>query len=115
MRKVPRVLGLIIASFIAAAYLLIVVGSLFDNEPFTFNIEALGIFVLTLLTVASTVVAWIRVRTGVWMVLAVGVLFAIFGVVTAGHNRWMAVLAAGGPLILGGLLTLWGLRLERED
>ena len=69
---------------------------------------------LTLLTTASVIVAWIRPRLGVWMVLVAGVLFAIFGVVTAGQNKWMAVVAAGGPLILSGLLMFWGIHLEQE-
>jgi len=115
MKKVPRILGLIIASFVAAIYLFIIIAGLFDPEPFSLSIEAWGIVTLTLLTVASVVVGWLRPKLGVWLVLAVGVVFAIFGLVTAEHNRWMAVVAAGGPLILGGLLILWGLRLEKES
>jgi hypothetical protein len=70
--------------------------------------------VLTLLTTAGVIVAWFRPQLGVWLILGVGVVFTIFGLVTAGQNKWMAVVAAGGPLILGGLLLLWGLRLEQD-
>jgi len=114
MKKVPRILGLVIASMVAAIYLFIIIGGLFDPEPFSMSIESWGIVGLTLLTTASVIMALIKARTGVWMVLVVGVLFTIFGLVTAGNNRWMAVVAAGGPLLLGGLLMLWGLRLEKE-
>lgn len=114
MKKVPKILGLIIATFVAAIYLFIIIAGLFDPEPFSLSIEAWGVATLTLLTAASVVVAWIKPRLGVWLVLAVGVVFTVFGLVTAGHNRWMAVVAAGGPLLLGGLLILWGLRLEKE-
>ena len=114
MKKVPRILGLLIASFVAAIYLFIIIAGLFDPEPLSMSIESWGIVVLTLLTTASVIVAWIKTRTGVWWVLVVGVAFTIFGLVTAGSNRWMAVVAAGGPLLLGALLMLWGLRLEKE-
>jgi hypothetical protein len=114
MRRIPRVLGLIIASFVAAVYLFIIIAGLFDPEPLSLSAEGIGIVVLTLLTAASVVVGWFRPKLGVWLILGVGVAFTIFGLVTAGQNKWMAVVAAGGPLILGGLLLLWGLRLERD-
>lgn len=114
MRKIPRMLGLVIASFVAAVYLFIMIAGLFDPEPLSLTNEGIGIIVLTLLTAASVIVAWFRPKLGVWLILGVGVVFTIFGLVTAGQNKWMAVVAAGGPLILGGLLLLWGLRLERD-
>ena len=114
MSKIPRVLGLIIASFIAAVYLFIIIAGLFDPEPASLGIEGIGIVVLTLLTTASVIVGWMKPGLGVWLILGVGVIFTIFGLVTAGQNKWMAVVAAGGPLLLGGLLMLWGLGLERE-
>lgn len=115
MRKVPRVLGLVIASLIAAVYFLIVIGGLFDPEATPPGVEGIGMAVLALLTAASVIVAWLRPQLGGWLVLGSGTAFTIFGLVTAGQNRWMPVVAAGGPLILGGLLMLWGLRLERKD
>ena len=113
MKKIPCVLGLLISSVAAAAYLIVIIASLFDKEPLAFGPEALGIVILTLLTAASVIFAWIRPKGGVWMVLVVGVLFAIFGVVTAGQNKWMAVVAAGGPLVLSSLLMFWGIHLEQ--
>ena len=114
MKKVPRIVGLVTASFVAAVYLFVIIAGLFDPEPLALSPEGFGIVVLTLLTTASVIVAWIRPRLGVWLVLGVGVIFAIFGVVTAGQNKWMAVVAAGGPLILSGLLMFWGIHLEQE-
>ena len=114
MKKVPRIVGLVMASFVAAVYLFVIIAGLFDPEPLNPSPEGWGIVVLTLLTTASVIVAWIRPRLGVWLVLGVGVIFTIFGLVTAGNNKWLAVVAAGGPLIVGGLLLLWGLWLEKE-
>jgi hypothetical protein len=108
MRKVLRILGLTIVSVVTAFYLFILFGSFFDPEPIDFNFESIGMAVLITLTAVSVIIAWFNRRVGVWLVLAVGVLFSVFGVITAGQRKWMAVLAAGGPLIVGGLLMLFG-------
>ena len=115
MRKVPRILGLIIAAFIAGMFLFIFFGSLFDDEPVTYNIESVGIVGLTILSTISVIVAWFKMKVGAWMVLVSGMLFAIFGLITAGQNRLMAVMAAGGPLLISSLLMLWGMQLEKKD
>lgn len=114
MRKVPRILGLIIAAFIAGMFLFIFFGSLFNEEPITKSFESVGIVGLTVLTTISVIVAWFKIEVGAWMVLASGILFAIFGLITAGQNRLMAVMAAGGPLLLSSLLMLWGMQLEKR-
>ncbi len=41
--------------------LIVIIASLFDNEPPAFSPEALGIVILTLLTAASVILAW-RIR-----------------------------------------------------
>ena len=113
MKRVLRIVGLTLITIVAAFYLFILIGSLFEGEPITFGFESVGMAVLISLTVISVVFVWIKPSVGVWMVLAVGVLFSIFGVITAGQRKWMAVLAAGGPLIAGGALMLVG-RKKRE-
>ncbi len=106
MKKIIKVIGLILISLVAGFYLLIVVGGLFEREPIPLDFETVGMAAITLLTVGSVTVAWLKIRVGVWLVLGVGLLFSIFGVVTAGQNHILAILSAGGPLILGGLLLL---------
>jgi hypothetical protein len=48
-------------------------------------------------------------RFGVWFVLTTGILFTIFALITAGQNHLMAVMAAGGPLLISGLLMILGI------
>jgi hypothetical protein len=110
MKKVLFIIGMIIVSIVTAFYLFFLIGSFFDPEPIDFSYESIGMAVLTILTAISVIVTWFKRRIGVWMVLGVGVLFSIFGVITAGQRKWMAVLAAGGPLIVGGLLIFFGSR-----
>jgi hypothetical protein len=108
MRKVLRIIGLIIASIVAGFYLAFLIGSFFDSEPMNFTFASIGMAVLSIISAASVIVAWFNRRIGVWLVLGAGVLFSIFGMITAGQRKWMAIIAAGGPLIVGGLLMLFG-------
>lgn len=106
MKKVLRILGSVMISFFAAIYLFIMVGSAFDGEELSLTYESLGIIILGILTVISAVWVWVNPRTGAYVALIVGILFSIFGVVTAGQNWWMALLAAGGPIIVGSLMVI---------
>ena len=108
MRKTARIIGLIIISIIAVGLLFIMVGSIFEGESISFDFESLGMAVLSLLTIASVITAWVKMRWGVWLVLGAGILFSIFALVTAGRNHLLAVMSFGGPLIIGGSLILWG-------
>jgi hypothetical protein len=114
MKKVSRILGSGLISVVAAFYLFIIFGSLLEGEELSLDFEVLGITVLSILTVVSAVWVWVNARIGVWVSLVVGVLFSIFGLVTSGQNKWMAVLAAGGPIIIGSILILIGLKPEEE-
>jgi len=114
MKKAARIIGLIMVSLVAAMYLFIIVGSLFEREPLSMDFESLGMVILSLLTVISVIVAWVNMRIGVWIVLGIGVLFTIFALVTAGSHYFLAVMFAGGPLIIGGILMFLGMK-EQES
>jgi hypothetical protein len=108
MKKTARIIGLIMISVIAGGLLFITVGGIFEGAPISTDAETLGMAILSLLTIISVITAWVKVRIGVWFVLGAGILFVIFALVTAGSNRLLPVMTVGGPLIIGGLLILWG-------
>lgn len=108
MRKVARIIGLFIISIIAGGLLFITVGGIFEGALISTDAETLGMAILSLLTIISVITAWVKVRIGVWLVLGAGILFTIFALVTAGSNHLLAVMTVGGPLIIGGLLIMWG-------
>jgi len=110
MKKTARIIGLIMISVIAGGLLFITVGGIFEGAPISTDAETLGMAILSLLTIISVITAWVKVRIGVWFVLGAGILFVIFALVTAGSNRLLPVMTVGGPLIIGGLLILWGRR-----
>ncbi len=109
MKKFLRIIGLIIISIVGVFYLSIVVGGFFEGESISADFESIGMLVLVILTIIGVAIAWIRVRIGAWAVLGVGIVFSIFGMLTAGGNRILAVLGAGGPLVIGSLLIILGL------
>jgi len=109
MKRAARFIGLIIISVIAGGLLIITVGGIFKGAPISTDAETLGMAVLSLLTIISVITAWVKVRIGVWLVLGAGVLFTIFALITAGSNHLLAVMSVGGPLIIGGLIILWGI------
>jgi len=108
MRKAARIIGLVIVSVIAGGLLFITVGGIFEGAPISTDAETLGMAILSLLTIISVIIAWVKVRIGVWLVLGAGVLFTIFALITAGSNHLLAVMSVGGPLIIGGVLILLG-------
>jgi drug/metabolite transporter superfamily protein YnfA len=115
MKKVARILGLVIINFIAAVYLLIILGSLFEGEPIPSNLESIGMAVLSGLTLIAVILTWFKRRLGAWLVLIVGILFTIFALITAERNHIIAVMAAGGPLIIGSLLILLSLDYNKSS
>jgi len=114
MKKLAQILGLILINFIAAVYFLIIGGSLFEGGPLPTDFESIGMAVLVALTIISVLLTWFRRQLGAWIVLVVGILFTIFALITAERMQLIAVMAAGGPLIIGSLLILLSLRYNKS-
>jgi len=111
MKKVARILGLVIINLNAAVYLLDIGRSIFDGYTLPCCLETIGMAVLYGLTIISVIISWFRRQLGVWIVLVVGILFAIFALITGA--RGVYVMADGGPLIIGSLLILLGLESKK--
>ena len=110
MNRVIRLLGLSLVTLVAGFYLFILMVGAVEGAQENLDFESLGMIILGLLTVASAVVAWLKMPIGGWVAVVVGVIFAIFAFFSAGHNRWLAVLVSGLPLAVGGGLMLISLR-----
>ena len=111
LRWAARAIGSVVAGF------WVMVGSLdafVEPEPWT-----LDGFVMAALIVASAVsiyVAWRREGLGGLLVLACGVAHSVLALIESTHNRGVAVMLAGGPLLIAGILFLaswWRQRSER--
>lgn len=110
MKKAARISSVIIVTIVAAFYLFIISVSIIEGEPLATDWESLGMTTLSILTVASAVISWVKISAGAWMTLVVGILFSIFAAITAGHHHLVAVLVSGAPLILAAILIIVGLK-----
>jgi hypothetical protein len=79
-------------------------GAIVEEEPLT--TEALILLGLIGLSVIGIALAWWREGIGGAIVTACGVGHSIFATIAAGHNKVLAVLVAGAPLTVIGLLFL---------
>ncbi|NIP42640.1 MAG: hypothetical protein GWO41_10775, partial [candidate division Zixibacteria bacterium] len=77
-----RLLSAILVGF----YLSIMIGGLIEGEGISNDGESIGMTVLTLFGAAAVIYAWIDARRGGWAIVAIGVAFTIFALVTAGQR-----------------------------
>lgn len=59
-----------------------------------------------------TAVAWWRAGVGGLLMVLFGLAFSTFGYISAGHNKWLAVLVSGVPFLVAGFLFLASHRLR---
>ena len=105
----PRRLGLGLSSAAAAFWLLIgVLGAFSEGEPWTTESSLLAGLVLA--ATLATAISWRRLRAGAALLIIAGAAFCVFGYVTAGRNRWLAVAVSGLPFLAAGALLLVGAR-----
>jgi hypothetical protein len=72
----------------------------------TIEAEGMVLGALILFAVIGVAIGFAREDTGGVIALVAGVALAVFAVITAGRNHWLAVLVSGGPFILTGVLFL---------
>jgi len=101
LRWIARAVG---TSASALFLFVAVVSAFFDPEPWT--LEGAVLAGLVLVAAVGVALAWWREGTGGTVVTAAGIALSIFAYVSAGHNKWFAVLVAGGPFLASGALFL---------
>ena len=112
--KTMRWIARALSTLFAAVWLFIMVVSA-ASEPVALDAESVVMLVLTLLATGSVSLAWVRELEGGLALVAVGIAHCIFALITAGHNRGLALLISGVPfLIPGGLFTFLGLRSRKR-
>jgi hypothetical protein len=108
VRWIARAIGSLAAAFWLFAG---AASAMASGDPWTWEST-----VLTLLIVASALsvlVAWRREGIGGTLVVMCGIAHSAFASIAAGHNKGLAMLMTGGPLVISGILFLggwWGWR-----
>jgi hypothetical protein len=96
----------IVGTLTALSWVFILVASLIAEGFDSIEAEGMVLVALILFAVIGVAIGFTREDTGGVIVLAAGVALAVFAVIAAGRNHWLAVLVSGGPFILTGALFL---------
>ena len=75
-------------------------------EPEPLIWESWVLAALILAAAVAVAITWRQERIGGPALVAVGVAFSTFALITSGHNHAFAMLVTGGPFLLSGLLYL---------
>ena len=101
LRWIARGIGTLVAVLWGFIFVASVIGGE-DEEPL------LGAILtgLVLIAVVGVGIAWWRAGIGGTIVTIGAVALGVFAYVTAGYNKGLAVLTAGGPFLVSGILFL---------
>jgi hypothetical protein len=114
--QVVRWAGRAIGSLVAGFWLVVgAAGAIVGTDPWTWESTVMAVLVVG--SVLSVAAAWRWEGVGGGLVLLFGVAHGVFAYVTAGHNTGLAMMMAGGPLVVAGLFFLaswWGRRAIHE-
>jgi hypothetical protein len=103
--KIIRWVARLFATLLASFWLFIAVVSLIF-EPLSRDPESLIMAFLIMFSIVGVVTAWFRELYGGVLLLVVGLMYCVFAIIVAGHNKAFAVLISGVPFIIAGLLFL---------
>jgi len=112
VRWIARALGSLVVVYWVIVGITSAIG---DDAPWTW--ESTVIVVLIAASAVSVAVAWWREGIGGLLLLVCGVALGAFAGITAAHSRGVAVLLAGSPLVVVGVLFVgswWGARPRRR-
>jgi predicted benzoate:H+ symporter BenE len=110
---VARLVGVLVG----ATFLFILVSELImeattGNNPL--EIEGAILAVLVIIGITGIVIAWRKEGIGGTIVTITAIALCVFAFVTAGRNKAFAVLVAGGPFLVTGILFLISFRKSKE-
>jgi hypothetical protein len=94
-----------IGSLVAAFWLFAGIASAIA-EPGPWTLESVIMAGLITTSVLGVLIAWWREGIGGTILVACAVAHSAFACVASGHNRGLAMLISGGPLLLAGVLFL---------
>ncbi len=109
LRWIARVLGALVVAFCALVGIGNATGG---DDPWTWMSTVLVVLIAA--AVLSIALSWWQEGLGGLLVVACGVALGIFAAITAAHSPGLAMLMAGGPLVVVGALFLGSRWLARR-
>ena len=106
--------GRAIAALVTFGWLLITFLGAINPEKEPWTIESTMLLTMIVIAVLVTLLAWRNEKTGAIALILFGLAFSAFGYVSAGHNKWLAVLSSGAPFLMAGALMAAAWMLEKR-
>jgi hypothetical protein len=104
-RNIYRWIARALGAFLACFWLFILIISLVQGEVFL-DRESIIMMSLIAISIAGVAIAWWNDLLGGWLLLIVGTVYSVFAYLAAGHNKGLAMLVSGAPVLITGILFL---------
>lgn len=108
IRWTARILGSISGAFwVLALTLSTIMESKLEVKPTPeAKLEGIVLGILVAIVVIGVIIAWFREGTGGFITLIDAVALSIFAYISAGRNKFFAMLTSGIPFLIAGILFL---------
>lgn len=114
MTLAARIIGLIVAIFMAIMVIGSAAGEIIDDEPIPFDVEGVALGIITLIALVGCIMSWWRERFAGILLVLVAIGLAIHIGICAGRNHVLAWTMLGLPYLIAGALFLSSWWLSRK-
>jgi hypothetical protein len=114
MALAARIIGLVIAIFMAIMVIGSAAGEIINDEPVPFDVEGVTLGIITLIALAGCIMSfwWERLAGTLLVLVAIGL--AIHIGICAGRNHMLAWTMLGLPYLIAGLLLISSWKLSKK-
>ncbi len=114
MTLAGRIIGLIVAIFMAIMVIGSAAGEIIEDEPLPFDVEGVTLGIITIVALAGCIISWWRERLAGILLILVAIGLAIHIGICAGRNHVLAWITLGLPYLIAGGLLFGSWRLSRN-
>jgi hypothetical protein len=114
MTLAGRIIGLIVAIFMAIMVIGSAAGEIIEDEPIPFDVEGVTLGIITIVALAGCILSWWRERLAGILLVLVAIGLAIHIGICAGRNHILAWTTLGLPYLIAGGLLFGSWRLSRN-
>jgi hypothetical protein len=114
MTLAGRIIGLIVAIFMAIMVIGSAAGEIIDDEPLPFDVEGVTLGIITIVALAGCIISWWRERLAGILLVLVSIELAVHIGICAGRNHVLAWTTLGLPYLIAGALFISSWWLSRK-
>lgn len=106
MTMAGRIIGLLVAIFMAIMVIGSAAGEIIDDEPLPFDAEGVTLGIITIVALAGCIMSWWWERLAGVLLVLVAIGLAVHIGICAGRNHVLAWVTLGLPYLIAGALLL---------